>query len=131
MGSMLLHRFRAERLLQEEFESLRLGVTRRGAARLRAAGVHLDADDLDACYAAAWHGLYAAVLDGQQIETPAAWLTLVTHRRAIDEHRARSRLECTPLDDRGEALDAGADSDSRAFAAGGPAGGGARGMGED
>jgi len=114
---MLLHRFRAERLLQEEFESLRLGVTRRVAARLRAAGVHLDADDLDACYAAAWHGLYAAVLDGQQIETPAAWLTLVTHRRAIDEHRARSRLECTPLDDRGEALDAGADAPSRAFAA--------------
>jgi RNA polymerase sigma factor (sigma-70 family) len=114
---MLLHRFRAERLLREEFESLRSGVTRRVGARLRAAGVHLDADDLDACYAAAWHGLYAAVLDGQQVETPAAWLTLVTHRRAIDEHRARSRLECAPLDDRDEALGAGLDAPSRAFAA--------------
>ena len=117
MGSVLLHRFRAERLLQEEFEALRTGVTRRVASRLRAAGVHLDADDLDACYAAAWHGLYAAIRDGQQIESPEAWLTLVTHRRAIDEHRARGRVECAPLDDRDDASGAGSDAPSRAFAA--------------
>ena len=114
---MLLHRFRAERLLQEEFESLRSGVTRRVAIRLRAAGVHLDAADLDACYAAAWHGLYAAMLDGEQIESPAAWLTLVTHRRAIDEHRARGRIECASLDDRDGALGADLDAPSRAFVA--------------
>jgi RNA polymerase sigma factor (sigma-70 family) len=114
---MLLHRFRAERLLQEQFESLRAGVTRRVASRLRVAGVHLDADDLDACYAAAWHGLYAAMLDGQQIDSPAAWLTLVTHRRAIDEHRARRRIECAALEDRDDASGAGSDAASRAFAA--------------
>jgi RNA polymerase sigma factor (sigma-70 family) len=114
---MLLHRFRAERLLQEEFESLRSGVTRRVANRLRAAGVHLDADDLDACYAAAWHGLYAAMLEGQQIENAAAWLTLVTHRRAIDEHRARCRIEYAPLEDRDDASGSGLDAPSRAFAA--------------
>jgi RNA polymerase sigma factor (sigma-70 family) len=117
MGSKLLHRFRAERLLQEEFESLRSGVTRRVANRLRAAGVHLDADDLGACYAAAWHGLYAAMLEGQQIESAAAWLTLVTHRRAIDEHRARCRIEYAPLEDRDDASGSGLDAPSRAFAA--------------
>jgi RNA polymerase sigma factor (sigma-70 family) len=116
MGAMLLHRFRAERLLQEEFESLRASVTRRVANRLRVAGVHLAADDLDACYAAAWHGLYAAMLDGQRIDSPAAWLTLVTHRRAIDEHRARARIECTSLDDRDGAPGVGLDASSRAFA---------------
>jgi RNA polymerase sigma factor (sigma-70 family) len=117
MGSMLLHRFRAERLLHEEFESLRAGVTGTVAARLRVAGVHLSADDLDACYAAAWHGLYAAMLDGQEIDSAAAWLTLVTHRRAIDEHRARGRIECAPIDDRDDATGAGLDAPSRAFAA--------------
>jgi RNA polymerase sigma factor (sigma-70 family) len=118
MGSMLLHRFRAERLLQEEFESLRAGVTAAVAARLRLAGVHLDADDVDACYAAAWQGLYAAMLDGQEIESAAAWLTLVTHRRAIDEHRARRRIECAPVDDRDDdAVGPGSPSPSRAFVA--------------
>ncbi len=117
MGSVLLHRFRAERLLQEQFESLRSGVTRRVASRLRVAGVHLDADDLDACYSAAWHGLYAAMLDGQQIDSPAAWLTLVMHRRAIDEHRARRRIECAALEDRDDASGAGSDAVSHAFAA--------------
>jgi RNA polymerase sigma factor (sigma-70 family) len=117
MGSMLLHRFRAERLLREEFESLRAGVTRTVAARLRVAGVHFDADDLDACYAAAWHGLYAVMLDGQQIESAAAWLTLVTHRRAIDEHRARRRIECVAIDDRDDSTGTGLVAPSRAFAA--------------
>ncbi len=117
MGSMLLYRFRAERLLHEEFEALRAGVTGTVAARLRVAGVHLSADDLDACYAAAWHGLYAAMLDGQEIDSAAAWLTLVTHRRAIDEHRARRRIDCAPIADRDDATGAGLDAPSRAFAA--------------
>ncbi len=38
----------------------------------------------------AWQGLYAAVLDGEEIANPAGWLVLVTFRRAIEEHRARS-----------------------------------------
>lgn len=117
MGSKLLHRFRAERLLREEFEALRTGVLARVAARLSAAGVRLDADDLDACYAAAWHGLYAAMLDGQKIDEPAAWLTLVTHRRAIDEHRARRRLEYAPLGDSSERDEAASEPAARALAA--------------
>ena len=116
MGSKLLHRFRAERLLQEQFEALRAGVTAGVSARLRVAGVQLDARDVEACYAAAWQGLYTAVLDGQEIASPAGWLMLVTHRRAIDEHRARRRTECAPLDDRSDDAGAHADPASRAFA---------------
>ena len=48
--------------------------------------------DLEACYSHAWQGLYAAVLDGAQIDDPRAWLTLVTYRRAIDEHRSRRAI---------------------------------------
>jgi RNA polymerase sigma factor (sigma-70 family) len=99
---MLLYRFRAERLLQEGFESLRAGVTANVAARLRAAGVQLDARDLDACYATAWQGLYTAMLGGQEIASPAGWLALVTYRRALDEHRAHRLIDYTPLDDQSE-----------------------------
>jgi RNA polymerase sigma factor (sigma-70 family) len=102
MGAMLLYRIRAERLLQDEFESLRADVTGNVAARLRAAGVQLDACDLDACYANAWQGLYTAMLGGQQISSPAGWLTRVTHRRALDEHRARRRIDCAPLEEDSE-----------------------------
>jgi RNA polymerase sigma factor (sigma-70 family) len=116
MGSELLHRFRAERLLREEFEALRAGVMAGVAARLRAAGVQLDTRDLEACYAAAWHGLYAAVLDGQEIASPGGWLALVTYRRAIDEHRARRCIDYAPLDDHSEDAGARADQALRTFA---------------
>ena len=60
--------------------------------RLRAAGVTLDAADLEACYAQAWHGLYTTMLDGHtEVANPEGWLALVTYRRAIDEHRSRLR----------------------------------------
>jgi DNA-directed RNA polymerase specialized sigma24 family protein len=62
--------------------------------RLRANGASLDQDDLEACYATAWQGLYAAVLDGQEIANPTGWLVLVTFRRAIEEQRARTRVRC-------------------------------------
>ena len=42
----------------------------------------------------AWQGLYAAVLDGQEIANPAGWLVLVTFRRAIEEQRDRARVRC-------------------------------------
>ena len=61
--------------------------------RLRAAGGGLDVVDVEACYAIAWQGLYGAVLDGQEISNPTGWLVLATHRRAIDEQRARRRAE--------------------------------------
>ena len=53
----------------------------------------LDRSDLDACYAQAWQGLYAAVLDGQEIANPTGWLALVTYRRAIEELRAHQRVD--------------------------------------
>ncbi len=91
MSPSSLRRYRAERLLRREFESLRGRVLATVRGRLRARGVHLDASDLEACYAEAWHGLYATVLDGQEIANPSGWLTLVTYRRAIEEHCTRSR----------------------------------------
>ena len=61
-------------------------------SRLRAAGVTLDAADLEACYAQAWHGLYTTTLEGRiEVANPEGWLALVTYRRAIDEHRSRLR----------------------------------------
>src|SRR5207302_4193890 len=59
--------------------------------RLRAADACPDRSDLDAAYSQAWHGLYAAVLEGREIDNPARWLATVTFRRAVDEHRSRSR----------------------------------------
>ena len=92
MSPLSLRRYRAERLLREEFDGLRATVIASVRGRLRSSGVSIDASDLEACYAQAWHGLYAAVLDGQEITNPAGWLVLVTFRRAIEEHRARRHL---------------------------------------
>ena len=74
-----------------EFERCADACSRALRGRLRASGVSLDQADLEACYAQAWQGLYAAMLDGRQIANPAGWLMLVTFRRAIEEHRARAR----------------------------------------
>ena len=93
MSPLTLRRYRAERLLRQEFEVLRGRVIAAVRGRLAARGASLDPSDLDACYAQAWQGLYAAVLDGQEIANPAGWLTLVTFRRAIEELRARARLD--------------------------------------
>jgi len=90
MSPLSLRRHRAERLLREEFEALRGRVLASVRGRLRASGVSLDQGDLEACYATAWQGLYAAVLEGQQIANPGGWLAVVTFRRAIDDHRARA-----------------------------------------
>jgi RNA polymerase sigma factor (sigma-70 family) len=93
MSPLTLRRYRAERLLRQEFEGLRGRVMATVRARLGAGGAHLDSSDLEACYAQAWQGLYAAVLDGQEIANPTGWLTLVTFRRAIEELRARRHDE--------------------------------------
>jgi RNA polymerase sigma factor (sigma-70 family) len=87
-----LRRYRAERLLRQEFGGLREEVLGSVRGRLRARGVHLDGGDLEACYAQAWQGLYAAIAAGEEIANPGGWLAVVTFRRAIDEHRgARAR----------------------------------------
>jgi DNA-directed RNA polymerase specialized sigma24 family protein len=93
MSPLTLRRYRAERLLREEFEGLRARVIATVRGQLGASGAHLDARDLEACYSQAWQGLYAAVLDGQEIASPAGWLTLVTFRRTIEELRAGRHID--------------------------------------
>jgi RNA polymerase sigma factor (sigma-70 family) len=91
VSPLTVRRYRAERMLRKEFEGLRGRVIGTVRGRLRASGVSLDASDLEACYAQAWQGLYAAMLAGEEIANPTGWLVLVTHRRAIEEHRSRRR----------------------------------------
>ena len=93
MSPLTLRRYRAERLLRQEFEGLRGRVMASVRGRLGASGAGLDSSDLEACYAQAWQGLYAAVLDGQEIANPTGWLTLVTFRRAIEELRATRHVD--------------------------------------
>jgi DNA-directed RNA polymerase specialized sigma24 family protein len=92
MSPASIRRYRAERLLRDDFKRLRARVLAAVSARLAASGVALDASDLDACYAQAWQGLYTVVLAGQQIANPGGWLVLVTQRRALEEHRAGRRI---------------------------------------
>jgi RNA polymerase sigma factor (sigma-70 family) len=89
MSPLILRRYRADRLLHEEFERLRERVIATVDERLRRCSVALDRSDLEAAYGQAWHGLHAAVLEGQSIASPAGWLIVAAHRRALDEHRAR------------------------------------------
>ena len=91
MSPASLRRYRAERLLREEFDRLRARVLERVTSRLCSTGVHLDRADLESCYAQAWQGLYGALLRGDEIANPAGWLVVVTFRRAIEEHRSRRR----------------------------------------
>lgn len=86
MSPLHLRRYRAERLLRSQFEELRASVLRAVRARV---GPAMPEADLEACYSLAWQGLYAAIEAGEAIQGPAAWLILVTYRRAIDEQRAR------------------------------------------
>src|ERR1035438_4426858 len=91
MSPLTLRRYRADRLLRREFEGLRGRVLSTVRGRLGVSGARLDSSDLDACYAQAWQGLYAAVLNGQEIANPTGWLTVVTFRRAIEELRVHDR----------------------------------------
>jgi RNA polymerase sigma factor (sigma-70 family) len=93
MSPASLRRYRADRLLREEFRALRASVIASVRAKLRACGAELADDDLDACYAQAWQGLHSVTLAGQEVLNPGAWLALATFRRAIDEHRAARRRE--------------------------------------
>jgi RNA polymerase sigma factor (sigma-70 family) len=88
-----LSRYRAERLLRSGFSAQRSKVLAIVRAKLRAQGLALAPDDLEACYSQAWHGLYAAVAGGEAIENPEGWLVLVSFRRAIDEARSARRAQ--------------------------------------
>jgi DNA-directed RNA polymerase specialized sigma24 family protein len=91
LSPLALRRYRAERLLRKEFSGLRSKVLTIVRSQLRGKGIKLDPADLEACYAQAWHGLYATMLRGEQVDNPSAWLVLVTFRRAIDESRSAGR----------------------------------------
>jgi RNA polymerase sigma factor (sigma-70 family) len=92
MSPLPLRRYRAERLLTAQFEALRASVIAGVRKRLAAGGAAADAVDLEACYAAAWQGLYGALLEGREIANPAGWLVVVTLRRALDELRAGASI---------------------------------------
>ncbi len=112
MSPLPLRRYRAERLLREEFGGRREEVLAIVRSRLRAQGLRLDVGDLEGCYAQAWQGLYAALLAGREVANPVGWLTVVTYRRAIDEHRSRTRAPACAaggsMDQRGASLQASA-----------------------
>ena len=72
MSPLPVRRYRAERLLRQEFEVLRGRVIDTARGRLLASGVLVDQSDLEACYGQAWQGLYTAVLDGQRIVNPVS-----------------------------------------------------------
>src|SRR6476646_10018828 len=91
MSPLSLRRYRAERLLRDDFERRRARVTAIVRGRLAARGVTLAPADVESCYAQAWQGLYAATLAGTEIDNHTGWLVLVTYRRALDEHRAGER----------------------------------------
>jgi DNA-directed RNA polymerase specialized sigma24 family protein len=117
MSPLSLRRHRAERLLRERFEGLRADVLASVRGRLRASGVALDEADLQAAYSQAWQGLYTVILGGEEIANPAGWLVTVTHRRALDEHRARTRQRWqagSALDELGHERDLASELDDRA-----------------
>jgi DNA-directed RNA polymerase specialized sigma24 family protein len=101
VSPLSLRRYRAERLLRRDFDGLRATVLGGVRKRLAARGVAAEALDLDACYAQAWHGLYATVLAGDEVHSPAGWLVVATFRRAIEDARSAAfarRLELHDAD---------------------------------
>ena len=91
MSPVSLRRYRAERLLAKEFTGLRSKVLAVVRFKLRGHAVRLNTADLEACYAQAWQGLYAALLEGEQIDNAAAWLVVATLRRTLDESDSLTR----------------------------------------
>ncbi|HEY2631439.1 MAG TPA: sigma-70 family RNA polymerase sigma factor [Solirubrobacteraceae bacterium] len=91
MTGPLLRRYRAERWLRKDFPGQRTKVLAIVRSRLADKGVALGHADLEDCYSQAFAGLYAAVLEGVEVENPTGWLVTVTFRRAIDESRAAAR----------------------------------------
>jgi DNA-directed RNA polymerase specialized sigma24 family protein len=114
MSPAALRTYRAERLLERDFHALRTSVLAIVAARLRVAGGALDRADLEACYAAAWQGLYGATVRGQTIANPAAWLALVTYRRAVEELRTARHGDAALDPDAALERDLDAELDARA-----------------
>jgi DNA-directed RNA polymerase specialized sigma24 family protein len=78
----------ADALLEREYDERRREVVTTVAGKLAAAGVRLDAADLDAAYNQAWHALHTKLAEGEEIDNHTGLLVAIAHRRALDEHRA-------------------------------------------
>ncbi|WP_138974449.1 ECF-type sigma factor, partial [Patulibacter medicamentivorans] len=85
-------RRRADRVLQQSYESLRSSTLRTLDVKLRRVGLILDRADQDAAYNFAWHGLYQRMLAGEEIDNLGGFLAQAAYFRAIDEAR-RLRLD--------------------------------------
>ena len=90
-----------------DYDRLRPEVVRTVAGKLAAAGVEVADADLDAAYNAAWHAVYVKLAAGEEVGNLVGLLVTVTHRRALDDHRAQQpqrraapeRLEMVPAPD--------------------------------
>jgi RNA polymerase sigma factor (sigma-70 family) len=82
-----LRRRRADSIIRRDYEGLRRVVMSSVRGQLARKGVQLPDADLDAAYNVAWQGLYAQLLEGDEIKNLAGFLVTVTARRAIDEYR--------------------------------------------
>ena len=98
----------AERLLQEQYEPLKVETLRSLQSKLRASGVSGLDDELDAYYNQAWHALYEQVAAGVEVANVGGFLVQVAYRRAIDDLRRLRPGDRADLAE-ADALSAGAD----------------------
>jgi DNA-directed RNA polymerase specialized sigma24 family protein len=82
-----LRRRRADDIIRRDYEGLRRVVLSGVRGQLARRGVEMPDAELDAAYNVAWQGLYAQLLEGDEIKNLAGFLVTVTTRRAIDEYR--------------------------------------------
>ena len=114
MSPAALRTYRAERLLERDFHALRGSVLAIVAARLRATGGSLGPlGPRGPLRRGAWQGLYGETVRGRTVENPAAWLALVTYRRAIEELRAARRGEAALDPEAAAERDVDAELDAR------------------
>lgn len=78
----------ADALLAREYDELKPEIVATVGGKLAAAGVRLDAADLDAAYNQAWHALHTKLSEGEIVDNHKGLLVSIAHRRALDEHRA-------------------------------------------
>jgi len=98
----------ANDLVTVEYDRHKAEVIRTVTAKLSAAGVGGSGADLEASYNEAWHALYLALADGEEIENRVGYLVTVSYRRALNEIRALKvsrRADSAELDMIGVDLD--------------------------
>lgn len=98
----------ANDLVTIEYDRHKAEVIRTVAAKLSASGIPGAASELDASYNEAWHALYLALADGEEVENRVGYLVTVTHRRALNEFRAMKvsrRADAEAVEEIGVELD--------------------------